>query len=61
MGEQVTDFIKWAAKKRAENPTLQDDIADFVQLCIDEIDEGGSIKGEIESAKQSIKQLIEGV
>lgn len=59
MGEQVTEFIKWAAKKKAENPTLQDDIADLVQLCIDEIDGGGSTSNEISLAMNSIEELIE--
>ena len=60
MGEEVTEFIKWAAGKKTEHPELEEQISDYVQLCIDEIDDGGSINGEIESSKIAIEQLIEG-
>ena len=40
-------------------PQLKEGVNDMYQLCKDEIEEGGSEQGEIESCRQAVKQLIE--
>jgi len=40
-------------------PNLEDRICDFVELCINEIEEGESVQHEIDLCMEDIKQLIE--
>jgi hypothetical protein len=40
-------------------PQLKEGVNDMYQLCKDEIEEGGSEQGEIESCRQAVKDLIE--
>lgn len=41
------------------HPDKFEEIWDFVSLCQDEIEEGGSSAHEIELCKESIKKLLE--
>lgn len=51
--------LKWYAVESArKNPTLRDEIYDFVQLAIDEIEEGGSEQHECSLAQRDIEELI---
>ena len=40
-------------------PELRDDVEDFYQLCLDEIEQGGSVSHEIELCMGSIEEAIE--
>lgn len=48
----------YAVKMAKENPTLKSEIYDFVQLAIDEIDEGGSENHECELARRDIEFIV---
>lgn len=52
-------LVQWARGFKNSHPDKFDEIWDFVSLCQDEIEEGGSPTHEIELCKESIKQLIE--
>lgn len=43
----------------AKHPHLKEEVDDLIQLCFDEIEEGGSIEHEIDLAIDSIDQLLE--
>jgi len=55
----MNELIKWAIERKNAHPQLADEIWEFVSLCQDEIEQGGSPSHEIELCKESIKQLIE--
>lgn len=55
----MNELVRWARSLKNEHPDKFDDIWDFVSLCYDEIEQGGSPTHEIELCKESIKQLIE--
>ena len=55
----MEELIQWARTLKNEHPDKFSEIWDFVSLCQDEIEEGGSPTHEIELCKESIKQLIE--
>jgi hypothetical protein len=51
--------LKWYAVESArKNPTLHNEIYDFVQLAIDEIDEGGSEDHECNLAQRDIEFIV---
>lgn len=53
----MKELIEFAKDFLKENPNLRDEVSDLVQLCRDEIDEGGSPAHEISLCIESIKQL----
>lgn len=53
-------LIEYARKIIAEKPALKAEVLDLVQLCNDEIEEGGSPEHERSLCYESIKQLTEG-
>jgi len=55
----MEELVQWARSLKNEHPNKFDEIWDFVSLCQDEIEEGGSPTHEIELCKESIRQLIE--
>ena len=55
----MKELVQWARSLKNEHPDKFDEIWDFVSLCQDEIEEGGSPTHEIELCKESIRQLIE--
>lgn len=54
----LTDLRKFVLDKIAENPDQRESIEDFYYLCIDEIEEGGSIMNEISLCVNSIEELL---
>jgi hypothetical protein len=54
----LSELKKYALKMANENPTLKEEIWDFVQLAIDEIEEGGSMQHECSLAQRDIEELI---
>ncbi len=55
----IKELEKWCAEKIKQHPELASEIAMELQLCRDEIEEGGSESHELELAEESINQLIE--
>jgi len=53
-------LIEYARKIASEKPELKSQINDFVGLCNDEIEEGGSPTHERQLCYESIRQLAEG-
>lgn len=51
--------IEFAKEFINEHPNLKGEVLDLVQLCRDEIDEGGSPTHEEHLCIESIKQLLE--
>jgi hypothetical protein len=51
--------VNYANIKSEQYPELKDEIMDLLQLCQDEIDEGGSESHEIELFIGSVDDLIE--
>lgn len=56
---ELQEFKKEVNEQIENYPLLKEEILDFYQLAIDEIDEGGSATHEIELCQESIKQLID--
>ena len=54
----MEELVQWARGFKNSHPDMFDEIWDYVSLCHDEIEEGGSPTHEIELCKESIKQLI---
>ena len=54
----LSELKKYALQMANENPTLKEEIWDFVQLAIDEIEDGGSIQHECSLAQRDIEELI---
>jgi len=55
----MEELVQWARGFKNSHPDMFDEIWDYVSLCHDEIEEGGSPDHEIELCKESIKQLID--
>lgn len=55
----MEELVQWARALKNEHPDKFSEIWDYVSLCQDEIEEGGSPTHEIELCKESIKQLLE--
>jgi hypothetical protein len=55
----MKELVQWARSLKNEHPDKFSEIWNFVSLCQDEIEEGGSPSHEIALCKESIKQLIE--
>lgn len=55
----MEELVQWARGFKNSHPDMFSEIWDFVSLCQDEIEEGGSPTHEIELCKQSIKDLLE--
>jgi hypothetical protein len=56
---ELQQFKIYLREQIEKYPLLKEEILDFYQLAIDEIDEGGSTAHEIELCQESIKQLID--
>ena len=54
-----SELITFAKEFIAKHPEHKKDITNLVQLCKDEIEEGGSPDHERELCIESIKQLLE--
>lgn len=59
IGNSQLDYLLVIAKKTIEfNESLEEDVYDLVSLCIDEIEEGGSIEHEIQLCIGNIEELL---
>lgn len=56
--QRIQELITWAKEKAKACPNLKEEIDDFVQLAIDEIEEGASISNEIHLCMSDIEELI---
>lgn len=56
--ERIKELIEWARAKAKACPNLKEEIEDFVQLAIDEIEDGASISNEIHLCMSDIEELI---
>ena len=54
----MTNLIDYANQIMEKYPSLKSDVQGLVQLCIDEIEEGGSEQHEIELCWSDIDQLV---
>ena len=54
----MEELLRYANEVIKNNPHLSDQIMELVQLCADEIEQGGSTTHEIDLCKGSIEELI---
>lgn len=54
----LQELTKYTNEKIILHPHLKEEIMDFYQLALDEIEEGGSIANECSLAYNSIEELI---
>jgi len=54
----TTELIKWAKEKAKSCPKLKEDIFDFVELALNEIESGASEQNEINLCMNDIEELI---
>lgn len=54
----MDQLVQWAKGIAKDHPKHKWEIWDFISLCQDEIEEGGSETHEIELCKSSILQLV---
>lgn len=53
----MQELIKWCRTVKDKHPQFISEINEFMWLCKDEIEEGGSEVSEIENCKEAIRQL----
>jgi hypothetical protein len=56
----LQDLRKYAKETIEKHPEHKKDIVGLYQLCLDEIEEGGSREQEIENCLHDIKELLNG-
>jgi len=56
--ERIQELIDWAKEKTKVCPKLKNEIYDYVQLAIDEIENGASVSHEIQLCMSDIEELI---
>lgn len=54
----MEELIEYAEKLKKRCPELIEDIDDIIQLCKDEIEEGGSPTNEIQHAYGALDDLL---
>lgn len=57
--ENIGQLREWVRQKWAEYPQLKEQIIGFYELCKSEIEEGGSIRTEIDNCVHDIYELID--
>lgn len=55
----MKELIKFANGFIRDNPQLKNEVYDLIQLCEDEIEQGGSPEHEIQLCEEAIRQLLE--
>ena len=55
----MKELVQWARALKNEHPDKFDEIWELVDLCYNEIEQGGSPTHEIELCKESIIQLLD--
>lgn len=58
MNEQLQQLQKFANDFIIKHPQHKEEVNDLVQLCKDEIEEGGSVSHEIQLCMNDIEQLL---
>ena len=56
--KRIEELIQWAKEKAKACPNLEEQIEDYLQLAIDEIEEGASVSNEIHLCMSDINELI---
>ena len=56
---EMKQLIEFAKEFIQKHPQHKEEVIDLVQLCKDEIEEGGSPQHEMSLCIESIKQLLE--
>jgi len=54
----TNELYDYCRKQKKQYPNLAEEIEDFWQLCMDEIEEGSSVQNEIDLCESSIDELI---
>jgi hypothetical protein len=57
----LVQLKEWIKVQITKHPEYKEEILDYYDLCINEIEEGGSPTHEIELCRDSIEQLTEEV
>jgi len=55
----MKELLKYAKQSIIAHPEFKSEIEDLVQLCKDEIEQGGSADHEIDLCTEDIRQLFE--
>lgn len=55
----MKELMEYARTFVKEHPEHKSEVSDLIQLCVDEIEEGGSSEHEISLCYSSIKELLE--
>jgi hypothetical protein len=57
----MTNIKQYATDMILKYPTLKDMIIDLYELCMTEIEEGGSVENEFSLFQRDVDELIEGM
>jgi hypothetical protein len=57
----MSNIIQYATDMILKYPTLKDMIIDLYELCMTEIEEGGSVENEFSLFQRDVDELIEGI
>lgn len=55
---QIKQLIAWANDKKKVCSKLKNEIDDLIELCLNEIEDGGSVAHEIQLCMSDIEELI---
>jgi hypothetical protein len=58
--EQLSNLKSFVKDSIKSHPQHETEIRDLFQLCLDEIEEGGSVDNEVSLCQSDIEQLIQG-
>lgn len=56
--QRIKELIEWAKERMIKCPKLKEEIQDYLQLAIDEIEEGASVSNEVNLCMSDINELI---
>ncbi len=54
----MEELKKYVVEVMKSHPQHKEEIRDLYQLCLDEIDEGGSVEHEISLCRNDIEEII---
>ena len=60
MEQQLSNLKSFVRESIKSHPTFENEIKSLFVLCLDEIEEGGSVMNEISLCIRDIEELIEG-
>jgi hypothetical protein len=58
MSGEVKELVAWCTERAKKCPSLKEEIQDFLDLAISEIEEGGSMYHEISLCMADVEELI---